>query len=278
MTNMVVFKYLAIITCLLGACYFNVQMQPLHLSNSGNDVSRAANNQESEEEELQLRLIRNFGYSSGSGKIQGSFTLTATSNVDLERVRFFIDGKQIAVVTEPPFQLRFNTGEFALGEHLFEAVGTTRAGQDVRSNQIRVEFVTPEEGWQSAMRILVPVLAILGLAMVASFGLTFFAGRGRKSQLALGAPRNYGLLGGAICPQCHRPFALHLFGINLIVGKLDRCPYCGRWSLVRRATLNELRLAEEAELQASASTRDTEAVEKGETLIQELEDSRYLDL
>lgn len=276
---MVIFKYLAILISLIGTCLPSEHTQPLQLSNSHNDVSfRTSINQASEEEELHLRLKRNFGYSSGAGKIQGSFTLTASSGVDLERVQFFMDGKLMAEVTEPPFQLRFNTGEFPLGEHLIEAVGITQEGKVIRSNQIRVQFVTPEEGWRSALRILVPILVVVGLAMVLSFGLSILAGRGGKAQLPSGTLRNYGLLGGAICPKCHRPFALHLFGLNLLVGKFDRCPYCGKWSLVRRATLNELRLAEQVELKLTPGTRSEEAIEKEDHLRQELEDSRYMDL
>jgi D-arabinose 1-dehydrogenase-like Zn-dependent alcohol dehydrogenase len=34
----------------------------------------------------------------------------------------------------------------------------------------------------------------------------------------LGAERDYGFRGGAICPKCHRPFAMHLWGLSLELG------------------------------------------------------------
>lgn len=276
---MVAFKYLIFIVSLFSAHLIRsdrLQARP-YLSNLDSDFRKPIN-QENSDEELQLRLKRNFGYSSGTGKIQGTFTLTATSSLDLSSVRFLIDGNLIAEVTEPPFQVRFNTGEYPLGVHLFEAIGNTREGREVRSNQIRVQFVTPEEGWQSALRIVIPILAVVGLAMVLSFGLIMLTGRGGKSQLPPGAQRNYGFLGGAICPKCSRPFPLHLYGLNLLTRKLDRCPYCGKWSLVRPATLHELSLAEEAEKQAAFGIRGTAPAGEDETLRKELEDSRYLDL
>lgn len=84
-------------------------------------------NQENSNQELQLRLKRNFGYSSGTGSIQGSFTLTASAPMELSRVVFYIDGQVMAEIAQPPYQVRFNTGEYSLGEHLLEAIGTTNA-------------------------------------------------------------------------------------------------------------------------------------------------------
>jgi hypothetical protein len=96
---------------------------------------------------------------------------------------------------------------------------------------------------------------------------------GRKTiSLAPGTPRQY-TLGGAICPKCKRPFAFHIFGLRLLVARLDRCSYCGKWSLVRWTSLDELRAAEQAEAQsAQAQVPETSAEEKLKT---ELDDSKY---
>ncbi len=70
-----------------------------------------------------------------------------------------------------------------------------------------------------------------------------------RIHLAAGTPRDYGIGGGAICPRCLRPIVLGLFGIKLGLGsRLIRCPYCGKWSVVQRRKLDELRAAEAAEL------------------------------
>ncbi|MGA2504880.1 MAG: hypothetical protein ABSG01_12390, partial [Anaerolineales bacterium] len=39
-----------------------------------------------------------------------------------------------------------------------------------------------------------------------------------------------------------------LFSMNLGLSKLARCPYCGKWAVVRIQTLGKLREAEQAEL------------------------------
>ena len=43
------------------------------------------------EDELLLSLSRDFGYSSGTGRIQGTFSMKASGPEDLERVVFYID-------------------------------------------------------------------------------------------------------------------------------------------------------------------------------------------
>jgi DNA-directed RNA polymerase subunit RPC12/RpoP len=96
---------------------------------------------------------------------------------------------------------------------------------------------------------------------------------GRKTvSLAPGTPRQY-TLGGAVCPKCKRPFAFHIFGLRLMVARVDRCPYCGKWSFVRWTSLNELRAAERAETQTTpAQVPEISAEEK---LKKELDDSKY---
>lgn len=202
---------------------------------------------------LSLRLSRDFGYSSGTGRVQGAFSMIASGPDNLERVQFKIDEQVIGEVTEPPFRLRFSTSDYPMGVHTLVASGETSDGQMLESNLIRVEFVSADEGWQTAAKVVLPIVAIVGGIMLATFLLPLLFGHGKRVQLPAGARRSYGVLGGGICPKCSRPFALHVFGLNLLVGKFDRCPYCGQWSLVRRASLQELQAAEAAELEAMPS-------------------------
>ena len=46
---------------------------------------------QTEDERLSLRLSRDFGYSSGGGDIQGTFSMKVSGPEDLERVRRLFD-------------------------------------------------------------------------------------------------------------------------------------------------------------------------------------------
>jgi hypothetical protein len=231
-----------------------------------------------QEDQLQINLRKNWGYSSGTGKMQGTFTIQANGPEELSRVIFYLDEQVLGEANEIPFNLQFSTDNFPLGVHQFSAIGYTSSEGQLTSNILQVEFVTPNEGWQAAMKIIVPlavlILGALGLAILVPLIFT----RGKKEQLPLGAPRNYGYHGGAICPKCGRPFSRHIYGLNLGMHKFDRCPYCGKWSLVRRASNEELAAAEAAEVKAAQEGAFQPTRSERENLIKELEDSRYEDL
>jgi len=231
-----------------------------------------------QENDLELRLSRNFGYSSGTGRIQGNFTAKIDGPDDLARVIFLIDGEKMGEAVQPPFELKFHTGSYPLGVHTITALGYTSAGLELHSNEWRVEFVAAEEGWQTAGKIAIPLVSIIAIAMLASFLLPSFFGRSKKSGLPLGAPRSYGVVGGTICPKCQRPFGMHIWGLNLVIGKLDRCPHCGKWSLMRHMPAEMLRSAEAAELSRSKPAGPASPKSEAETLNTDLEDSRYQDL
>jgi hypothetical protein len=229
------------------------------------------------EDELTIRLRRNFGYSSGTGKIQGTFTMKVAGPESLDCVTFFIDDDMIGEVDTPPFDLRFQTGDYTLGTHTLTAIGFTQVGSELSSNQIRVKFVSAEEGWIFVLKILIPLLAIIFGGILLSYIISTFVGRRSNSDTPLGSPRNYGLWGGAICPKCSRPFGRHIWGLNLGLGKFDRCPHCGKWSLVRRALPEELRAAEVAELELAVDRDQAPVISEEEKLHKELDDSRYHD-
>jgi hypothetical protein len=233
--------------------------------------------QAQEESQLLLRLSRNFGYSSGTGDIQGTFTMKVDGPQALTRVVFYVDDQVIGEANEPPFQLRFRTGDFPLGVHTLSAVGYTSQGVELNSNLQRRNFVPAEVGMQVAGKIILPLLGIILLTVLISIAAPTIVGRGRKSQLPLGAQRNYGLFGGTICPKCKRSFGMHAWGLNLAVGKFDRCPHCGKWSLVRRVPQTLLQEAEAAELLAADNPSPViDSIE--DRLRRDIDESRFQDL
>jgi hypothetical protein len=243
-------------------------------------------------DELTLSVRRNFGYGGGS-QIQGSFRMEATGPADLVAVTFKIDEAVAGTDTEAPFRVDFQTDDYGIGWHDLSAVGRTVDGRSLGSETRRFEFVSAEVGWQAAAQIGGILIAVVVGAMLLVFGVTTLPGLlgRRQPPLPLGAPRNYGMLGGTICPRCGRPFPLHLWAFNVsFAGKFDRCDHCGRWSFVRRASPEALRAAEAAELaqaQPDKPALGTPAAFGGgkgvaeptpeERLRRHLDDSRYVD-
>lgn len=231
-----------------------------------------------DEDELLLSLSRDFGYSSGTGKIQGTFTIKARGPDNLEKVIFYIDDQVLGEVTEAPFNLRFITDNYSLGPHVFSAVGYTTDGREIRTaGEYPAEFVSAEEGWQAGLAIAGPIFGIVILIMVISFISMFVSGK-KLQNLPPGTPRSYGAAGGTICSKCKRPFARHVLAPNMLVGKLERCPYCGKWAIARAYPLEMLRTAEEAELQDAQKQGLAPVESEEEKLRKELEKSRYQDM
>jgi Zn ribbon nucleic-acid-binding protein len=231
-----------------------------------------------EEGQLTLSVSRDFGYSSGTGRIQGRFTMKARGPEDLVKVAFWIDDQVIGEDSEPPFSTQFHTDNFALGVHTLKATGYTAGGLEMNSNEYRQEFVQAQEGFQTALKIILPILGVTFAAILLGFLFPMLGGRKPRTALPLGAPRNY-FLGGAICPKCRRPFGVHIWGLNLLVGKFDRCPHCGRWSLVRGAPREVLKAAEAAEIEiASGANEGASPFLSEEHQRKDLDDSRYTDL
>ncbi|HAD07188.1 MAG TPA: hypothetical protein DCE76_08530, partial [Anaerolineaceae bacterium] len=68
----------------------------------------------------------------------------------------------------------------------------------------------------------------------------------------------------------------HIWGINLVVGKWDRCENCGKFSLMRRQPLEVLRAAEAAERQSEQANLPASAKSEEEKLKELLDQSKYL--
>jgi hypothetical protein len=220
---------------------------------------------EAQEEVLILRLRRTFGYALG-GDIQGSFEMIVEGPAELTRVRFFVDEALLEEVVEPPFRARLHTGDYPLGPHRLRAEGDLQSGRQAVSNEIAANFVSASSGWDAAISMLRPVLLIVGLAMGVSGLFVFLSSRRYR-------PGDYGSSGGAVCPRCALPMARHWFSPNLVRGKLERCPHCGRWSVVARAAPEELHAAE-ARWRGEATPAPGSG-DPGERLRRQIDDSRY---
>jgi hypothetical protein len=214
---------------------------------------------------LTIGLHRDFGYGLGD-QIQGNFTISARGPDDLVRVSFLLDGQEIGAATQAPFKISFNTDQYSTGRHVFSATGRTASGQELTSNTISVQIVS---GQSSTLGLIVAVGVVLGIILLATLLPLLMSGRRRRP-----VGQGYGMAGGAICPKCGRPFGLSLFSPNLLTRKLDRCPYCGKWSAVRCATPAELQAAEQTQ-QGAAAAAVPLARSPEEALRRRIEESKY---
>ena len=198
-----------------------------------------------EENQLTLSLSRDFGTGLGNN-IQGRFSFRAEGPDNLTRVSFYIDEQLVGEDSTAPFRLQFETGSYAEGVHTLYAVGLTSDGQELQSNNITRNFISSSSANRTVLLIVVPILVLsIGGSLLAAW----ITNRGRKGNTDINV---HGPFGGAICPKCHKPFARHIWGINLVAGKYDRCPHCGKWSLVRAMNRDVLDAAVEAMKQAEA--------------------------
>jgi len=220
------------------------------------------------EESLVLGLRRNFGYG-GVGEIQGQFTMSAQGPQGLVKVQFLIDGQVVSVDEETPFSYRFSTNEYSLGDHSLGAIGIMADGRQLQAQERRIEFVSADVGWQTAAKIAVPLL--IGLALIALLGTLGTSLLGRRRSFELGV---YGWAGGAVCPRCRLPYSRSILSPNLLAGKLERCPHCGKWALVVRASTAELSAAEARFHETGHREASSDAL-KEEDLRRKIDESRF---
>ena len=229
--------------------------------------------------ELDLGLSRDFGYGGFGNDTQGLFTIKINNPpTDLTRVIFFMDTTSMGEDTQPPFSLQFNTDSYPLGAHTLRAVGYTSDGNEINSENLQVQFVPATAATDTIKKIIVPIIGLILLMTLLSFGLPLLLNKGKLSSLPLGAQRNYGIGGGAVCPKCGRPHPLQLWFINIGFNKIDRCPYCGKWSFVRPRSLADLRAAEAAELAQAQPENPITGESESDKLKHELDDSRYQNM
>ena len=229
--------------------------------------------------EFRVQTHRDFGYGNGSD-VRGSFSFTIYGDqANIQSVTYLLDDKEMASVTEPPYKFSFNTGSYPDGPHAISAVVNTRDGRQVTTPVMRLNFLNAEQESKSMQRIFIPLLGGLFVLMLVGVIVQYAVVRRDQSFHTPGAPRKYGLKGGAICPRCGRAFAIHFLSINLIGGVLDRCDYCGRWSFVRARSRAELDAAVRAEIAAAQASESSlpavEAQSEEERLRKMLDESKY---
>ncbi len=216
--------------------------------------------------ELVLSINRDFGYGGFDNKIEGLFTLTATGPNNLTSVDFYIDKELIGSVGQSPFRFQFSTNSYSPGEHRLYAIGNASSGEEYHSNEIIRVFLTKDESRGAALRLILPLLGFILLVMIVVAVIPALLNRKEKVG-------EYGILGGTVCPKCGLPFSLKILGINWFGGKLQRCPHCGRWSVVRRAKPDAL-VANEARWRGEDQTSNFSHGLR-EQARRQIDDSRY---
>lgn len=222
-----------------------------------------------DEDSLQLSLTRNFGYG-GLSKIQGDFTLKIVNlPAELELVEFYFDDVLISVIDNEPFSYKFHTSEFSEGEHKMSAVGYLGSGETLESNRITKVFLSSDQAWGETQNIIIPILA--GTAVLSLLGLGVPLLFTKNKEFVLG---KYGPTGGAVCPRCELPFSRSFLSPNLLVGKLVRCPHCGKISVLPQASQTKL---QEAENRFRGEDTSSASQEKPNDLKKRIDDSRFED-
>lgn len=224
--------------------------------------------------ELDLGLSRDFGTGIGSN-IQGTFSFRVSGPDNLTTVTFYIDDQIVGEDSEAPFRLQFKTDDYPLGVHTLHATGVTQDSRELISNSLTRNFISGGTAGRTTLYIVIPIIIIaIGGRLLSSW----ITNRGRKNQGQAKINVHGGLfVGGTICPKCNKPFARHIWGFNVIGGKYDRCPHCGKWSIVRALPPDVLDTAVEAMQQAEASQNQAkpEVRDDEDRLRKRLDDSKF---
>lgn len=220
--------------------------------------------------ELEIRLNRDFGYGGFGNDIQGAFSIIVSGPDDLVEVTFFVDETELGTDREAPYKLQFNTDNFDPGTHRIYAVGVLSDGRQLQTRELVQEFLSAESAGSKTMQLLVPILVITVVVMGISALLPALSAR-RGKQPPIG---EYGMAGGTICPRCQFPFSRNVMSPNMLAGKLERCPHCGKWSIRPRAGAAALAEAEER-LRAARGEGEAAPVNEEDSLKRALEESRF---
>lgn len=207
-----------------------------------------------------LRLTRNFGYGSGSD-IQGNMTLYLDGDLSsVVRVVYYIDDNAMDVVTQSPFKLPFTTDNYEPGVHKMRAEVSTADGKLASAGPIVYNFLSTAESGKKTT-------TVIGITLAAMAFSWFISSRQKGGEVTSG-----GMFGLAVCNRCGKAFARSILGMNIVVGKFERCPHCGKWQITRRASPLEIEWAKEDERQ-EVPQEITEKPEKDD-----LDESRFVDL
>ncbi|MBN2048380.1 MAG: hypothetical protein JW750_11095 [Anaerolineaceae bacterium] len=234
---------------------------------------------------FRISLHRDFGYGGFGIDIQGKFSLRIDEAPELQQVTYLMDGEEMAVLTESPFRFNFSTDDYAPGIHTLSAVAVAQDGTILESNEIRADFLTKEESNQMMVKVIGAIVGGLvvftGLSVLITTLLTRKNGKlgnqGYEDELPVG----YRFRGGGICRHCGKPFSFHMWGANLLTHKFDRCPHCGKWSMLRHAS--EMDLKEAFRKMKAADDEKVNTINQlnhagsESSLKDQLDQSKYLD-
>ena len=225
------------------------------------------------EKPYRVSLRRDFGYGSGMD-IQGRMTISLKGDENLvSRVTFLLDGEELVSKEDAPFSFSFTTDDYPSGVHQLSARVETADGKTFTTDALTYNFLSKEAANKSTVGIIIPLLGLVAGIALLSWLIQYLGSRKKPNS---GAAISYnGFYGGAVCAKCGRPFARSLLGMNMVAGRLERCPHCGKWSLTRRASLAELEAAEAAE-RASVVVDEAPAQPRSE-MEDMLDDSKYYD-
>lgn len=228
-----------------------------------------------------IRLRKDFGYNAGIN-VRGTFSIILIGDEHLVSVvEFLIDGELLAVVEEAPYRFQFHTDSFGHDVHRLSARVFLLDGSTIETPPVQYNFLS-QKAERSQLVVLFGGIGMILLLSFVIYGLVQLLLRKGKPKHVENSEKkpSYGALGGTICPKCKLPFPRHIWGLNLGVGKLDRCEHCGKWSITRRATLAELKAAEKTQQKKTEVT--VNQAEKGVETYQRtnkktIEDTRYID-
>jgi len=221
--------------------------------------------------QITIGLIRNMGYGGFGGEIQGSFTISASSDSELEKVVFYYNDTVLGEDSEAPYKLQFNTEVIEPGQVIFSAVGYFTDGSTARSNTLSRTVLSGDSVIGNMTGMIVPILVVIALIVGFSFALQF----SRSKKGAPFTPGKYGAAGGAVCPKCSLPFSRNFFSPNLVVGKLERCPHCGKISIRPRASVSALKEAEARYLESSNIANGQTPEKEEDKMRKMIDDSRF---
>ena len=219
---------------------------------------------QAEEAQWQLRLRRDWGYGMGSD-IQGQLTLSLQGDTSqVEQVTFYFNDVKVFEQTEAPFRFSFNTNQFPVGINTMRADVLTRDGKLHTTLPLSYNFLSSKKANKNTGLLVGGIIGVALLITALSFVITS-RGQGKDGKTG-------GMFGLAICKECGQTFPRSLFSMNVVVGKYERCPHCGKWQVTVPAS--------EAEIAEANRASQPEPVPISESSHErdELEESRFIDL
>lgn len=230
-----------------------------------------------QDDDFSINVRRDFGYGMGN-TIQGRFTVRLLGEeAVVDRVSFLIDKEIFATVDSAPFKYQFSTEDFEPGYHQLAAKVHFVDGSVETTPAAQFRFLSSTEA-NRQIRDLMLVLGgvVIGAVLITAFVQSLLTKKTKNHTPSTGKPRSYGLLGGTICPKCGKPFPRHIWGMNLVVGRLDRCEHCGKWVMTVRATPAALSAAEQLEDIAESEPKG-EMRSPHPDAVDEIDDTKYFD-